>query len=90
MTRYKVFKMLKQLNLLRKRVALQVTKEIIYACMYVICALLRKIKHLRSLKLLTVNTHNCLKLQISVSATYSRNDSSSLLALAVIRWLLNA
>ena len=32
--------MLKQLNLLRKRVALQVTKEIIYACMYVICALL--------------------------------------------------
>ena len=47
MTRYKVFKMLKQLNLLRKRVALQVTKESIYACMYVICALLRKIKHLR-------------------------------------------
>ena len=54
--------MLKQLNLLRKRVALQVTKEIIYACMYVICALLRKIKHLRSFKLLIVNTHNCLKL----------------------------
>ena len=45
---------------------------------------------LRSLKLLIVNTHNCLKLQISVSATYSRNDSSSLLALAVIRWFLNA
>ena len=82
--------MLKQLNLLRKRVALQVTKESIYACIYVICALLRKVKHLRSLKLLIVNTHNCLKLQISVSATYSRNDSSSLLALAVIRWLLNA
>ena len=82
--------MLKQLNLLRKRVALQVTKESIYACMYVICALLRKIKHLRSLKLLIVNRHNCLKLQISVSATYSRSDSSSLLALAVIRWFLNA
>ena len=82
--------MLKQLNLLRKRVALQVTKESIYACMYVICALLRKVKHLRSLKLLIVNTHNCLKLQISVSATYSRNDSSSRLALAVIRWFLNA
>ena len=90
MTRWKVFKMLHKLNLLRKRVALQVTKESIYACMYVICALLRKVKHLRSLKLLIVNTHNCLKLQISVSATYSRNDSSSLLALAVIRWFLHA
>ena len=82
--------MLKQLNLLRKRVALQVTKESIYACMYVNSALLRKVKHLRLLKLLIVKTHNCLKLQISVSATYSRNDSSSRLALAEIRWLLNA
>ena len=43
--------MLKKLNLLRKRVTLQVTKDSMYACMYVICALLGKFKHLTSLKL---------------------------------------
>ena len=41
----------KKKMLLRKRVTLQVTKDIMYACMYVICTLLRKFKHLRSLKL---------------------------------------
>ena len=41
----------KKKMLLRKRVTLQVTKDIMYACMYVICTLFRKFKHLRSLKL---------------------------------------
>ena len=46
---FKVFKMWEQLNLLRKRVTLQVTKESMYD---VICALLGKFKHFkRSLKL---------------------------------------
>ena len=53
---------------------------------------LQTIKEVQALKIIEtlVNTHNCLKLQISVSATYTRNDNSSCLALAVIRWFLNA
>ena len=53
---------------------------------------LHAIKEVQAFKIIEtlVNTHNCLKFQISVSATYTRNDSSSRLALAVIRWFLNA
>ena len=43
---------------------------------------LRAIKEVQALKIIEtpVNTHNSLKLQISVSGTYTRNDSSSRLA----------
>ena len=53
---------------------------------------LRAIKGVQAFKIIEtpVNTHNYLKLQISLSATYTRNDSSSRLALAVIKWFLNA
>ena len=53
---------------------------------------LHAIKEVQAFKIIEtlVNTHNCLKFQISVSATYTRNDSSSRLALAMIRWFLNA
>ena len=53
---------------------------------------LHAIKEVQAFKIIDtlVNTHNCLKFQISVSPTYSRNDSSFRLALAVIRWFLNA
>ena len=53
---------------------------------------LHAIKEVQAFKIIEtlVNTHNCLKLQVSVSATHTRNDSSSRLALAVIRWVLNA
>ena len=53
---------------------------------------LHAIKEVQVFKIIEtlVNTHNCLKFQISVSPTYSRNDSSFRLALAVIRWFLNA
>ena len=50
------------------------------------------IKEVQAFKIIEspVITHNCLKLQISVRATFTRDDSSSRLALAVIRWFLNA
>ena len=53
---------------------------------------LHAIKEVQAFKIIEtlVNTHNCLEFQISVSPTYSRNDSSFRLALAVIRWFLNA
>ena len=53
---------------------------------------LHAIKEVQAFKIIEtlVNTHNCLKFQISVSPTNSRNDSSFRLALAVIRWFLNA
>ena len=48
---------------------------------------LHAIKEVQAFKIIEslVNKHNCLKLQISVSVTYTHNDSSSRLALAVIR-----
>ena len=53
---------------------------------------LHAIKEVQAFKIIEipVNTHNCLKLQISVRSTFTRDDSSSRLALAVIRWFLNA
>ena len=61
-----------------------------HVCMHV--RDLHAIKEVQAFKIIEtpVNTHNCLKLQISVRATFTRDDSSSRLALAVIRWFLNA